>query len=838
MQSELKTVIYMKTTNLTFQTVLLGIFIVLAIVSLAFQSVELSWAIVALAIINTSQLVLKHGIIWWKGRNHRVAIRERFLMFLLCLMVFFLTTGTALYLWAFQLENIDTISKNVDERFLFINAEYLLRSVVCSFQLFAASIDSNVLDGIKGHEYVKGMISLQAVLSFSCTIAVLISLAYARLRAFVKLHKLTMVDQEHNHLYVFFGINEPSRLLAKSINNRNDRKSLVLFVENIHVDEEDHGGWNSIVSMITHRRQTFSVADELNARVTFTETRLCDVDINELEDDKEGEKDVLNEINLVKLKELLLKLKEFPNDAKLHIFFFSDKEEENIQAMSILAKDATIHDLKVNGIEQRFYCHARQNGLNGVVEDIAVKRGLEVRIIDSSHLAIELLKADGRNHPVKLVETDKDNPTTVKSEFNSLIVGFDEAGQDALKFLYEFGAFVSSEGTPEKEIRSPFHCIAIDKRMDELRGVFSTCTPAAMNQKNKDASSLIRLEQCDCMSSEFYNSVLDSHMRKTINYVVITIGNDDLGMMLAIRILNHIRKVREDLSRLKIYVRSYNPGRESYMQKIADYYNEGYNQDCIKSKKEDFLSEAIIIPFGQIEKIYTYEMIVMETLIEQGKIFQKRYCEINKEKELWNLRRELLTGAKRKVILEENGEETTIIEDVPEEERKVSLVDIRSLKRKESQDLANALHAQTKICLLKDSLKGICDWNVFVKKYFDVNGDAPNRIGKFDKICYKGFVNDEKELNENIENKIILNLARLEHIRWVASHEMLGYIETDKNVHKYDERTMQHNCMRPWEELDKESKIVSHLEKWECDYKAYDFGVVDVSVWLNKKQAT
>ena len=799
--------------RISFQSVFVSIAALLVVTSLFFGNLLLSWIIVAVFIVYSLYMTLKYGTNWWRGRKIKVAQRERFLFFLVSLMALFLALGTAWHLCAFQIEYEESVHDVPRDRFLFINAEFLLRSLLCSLQLFAASIDSNVLDGIKGHEYVKGLISIQAVLSFSCTIAILISLVYVRVRAYFKLYRSTVINEQYNHLYVFFGINEPSRLLAKDIRVK-DSRAQILFVENSYVDEEDHGGWDSIVGMFTHRRETFATVDDLNARVTFTETRLSSIEIGDAED-----KDILSETNLLKLKELILKLRPYGKESQLHIFFLSKNEDENIQSISALARDTTI--ASNSGITQKFYCHARQNGLNRVIENIAVKRGLNVQIIDSSHLSIELLKADPSNHPVRLVELDAENPTTVKSPLNCLIIGFDEAGQDAMKFLYEFGAFVSNTGTPQKEVRSTFHCLAVDKRMDELEGVFTTFAPAAIAQKNSDGSSLIELRKCDCMSGEFYEDVLNEAMRKSLNYVVITVGDDDFGMLLAVRILNHIRRIRDDLSKLRIYVRSYRPDRESYMQKIANYYNEGYNQDQNKGIK----TSPVIIPFGQSEKLYTYDMIIREELLTQGKIYQKMYCEMKGEKELWDLRHELLTGAKKKDNnkRDENGDK--LIYDVPIGERVVSLNDMRSLRRKESQDLSNSLHKETKIYLLRNALGCDADWQDLVKRYF--KDDAkPNRSGSYDKIVYPSLT--EKE------NQAILNLARLEHLRWNASHEMLGYTKGDANMHSCDERTRKHNCLRPWEELDNESKTVTESEGWPCDYKAFDFAVVDVSVWPDK----
>lgn len=745
----------------------------------------ISGLIVALAILHGLRLVWIHGQIWWHMKHSKVAKKERFFLFLVSLMVLFLATGTALYMWAFYEEGNDNYS------FKFTNAEYLLRSLLCSFQLFTANIDSNVFDGISKHKFIKGAISIQAVLSFTCSLAALISLAYARVKAFIKLHRQTIVDNEHNHLYVFFGMNEPSRLLAKSIREKEKEQALIAFVENPQMDDEDKSGWNNIISMFTHRRNTFTEVEKFNARVTFTETKLCDVEMEQKE-----QTDVFSELNLLKLKELIQNLAT-TKESRLHIFFLSENEDENIRSISVLASDTTIHQVNTQ-LHLCIYCHARRNGLNRVIEDIAVKRALEVRIIDSSHLAVELLKADEKNHPARLVDVDNDNPTTVKSEFNALVVGFDEVGQDALKFLYEFGAFVDSDGTPKHEMRSPFHCIATDRRMDELQGYFTAFAPAAMTRWNKDGSNLIELKQCDCKSSDFFTSVLNTDFSRKLNYVVIAVGDDELGMTLAIQMLIHIRREREDLSKLRIYVRSYHTEKEAYMQKIADFYNDGYRKDC---KKEKFKTEAIIIPFGQKEKIYTYEMIINEELTLKGIKFHEGYARLRGENPSWNKRR-------------------------ADAMNKASLDSLRSLRRKEHQDLANALHADTKIDLLLRSMPKDLNWEDFFRRYFNDENKALYE-GEYDKIKYT-FLND-------YENKAILNLARLEHLRWNASHEMLGYTKACVGLHSCDERTRQHNCLRPWQELDDESRATLNSD-WPCDYKLFDFCVVDISILLNKEK--
>lgn len=749
--------------------------------------------------------VIRRWRIWQAGRRSRVAQQERFLWLLASLMGLCLAVGSALYLRAFYLESL----LDPDPRpFFFVNAEYLFRSIFCSFDLFMLGIENNVFDTLSEYGMLRGAISAMAVLSFSCTVTLLFSLVRARIAAYYRFQRKTRIDAAHNRLYVFFGMNEPSMLLARSIREKEGERARIIFVEKNSVDNESHGGWESIIGLFTHRRQTFAGVEEVDARVTFSETRLCDIEPTSAQHE-----DILGLLNLGKLREFLLQLPALP-EAQLHIFFLSENTDENLRAMSALAHDQTVCAINSH-ITQRFYCHARANGLNRVIEDIAVTHGLEIRLVDSARLAVELLKVDERSHPVQLMELDPENPATVKSAFQSLIVGFDEAGQDALRFLYEFSAVVDSSSASGTVQRAPFNCVAVDPRMEVLKGAFLAFTPAMKTQAG------IRLEQYDCRSDAFYTEILTPEYCKTLNCAVIAVGDDELGMTLAIRLINRIRTVREDLSKLRIFVRSYRPDKEAFMQRIADHYNEGYNLDC----PEAYRTPEILIPFGQKAKIYTYDMIVREELTIGGRRFQEAYARMKGETEFWELRRKLLTGACRK---RKDAEGKSVIEEVPVADRKISLNNLRSLRRKESQDLANALHADTKLYLLRRAMPADTDWNDFLQRYFGPDGCCPQCTGGFDKIVYSGLT--------DFENRVLLNLARTEHLRWNASHEMLGYAPAPDGQHGCDERTRQHNCLRPWEELDAESRAVAQAEHWAADYKAFDFGVVDTTLYLYGKR--
>ena len=675
-----------------------------------------------------------------------------------------------------------------------VGAEVLLRSAIASLDLFLMDIDSNTLDAIQSHDVLKGMISCASFAAVLCTATLIMSLVLSRLMAYMHI-KHIKINDVHNHVYVFFGMNDASKHLAKDIYNEDD-KSVILFVVNSLVgeaeqDEDKTDGWKNIVSMMTHRHKTFVEVDENERRaLAIANCDICSLDSETA--------DVLGTIGLETVKNILRTLEDI-DDAQLHVFFLSEDSEHNVRSTSVLAKDELVKSDKLNAV---IYCHARRNGLNRILEDIAFKSGLEVRIIDSSAIAVEQLKSDESNHPVHFVEIDAKNPTTVSSSFNSLIVGFDEVGRDSLKFLYEFGAFVDSRSTSNDVQRSPFNCIVVDKNMEGLEGTFVNFAPAVMKQKNRDSdTSLVELKQCDCQGKEFYDDILTTEFCTKVNYIVVAVGDDELGMTLAIRMLNHIRRVRVDLSKLAIYVRCYNPEKEAYLQKIAAYYNEGYNKNL--GENELAFRNNVIRLFGQYENIYSYDMIVNDKITKEGQVYQESYERIK-------------------------GSNTTWIGRRKELQTKGSLDSIRKMRRQEFQDISNALHADTKLFLLQQALPH-CDWQDFLDRYFN-SDNMPVRTGNYAAISYTNLSPDE--------NEIILNLARLEHIRWNASHEMLGYtppLNPAKYDHGCNERTREHNCLRPWQELDDEGRIVTEKEGWTCDYKTYDFIVVDNSILLNKE---
>lgn len=777
-------------TSLRRGIILIGAIIAVSLISMS-ENIGM-WTIVILLSISGLTLLyslavqLNNAII---KPAHRLYAKDFSLKFMATLMGFFLILGTLLYLYVFYIIATDAeVESDVGHPIDFSNAEYLLRSLICSLDLFMLDVDSNLLDRLDSHAALKGWLSIQAVLSFACTVAMLVGLVYSRLHAYYRLNYRTKINDRRNHLYLFFGNNEPSQLLIKDI-VRKDPKAVAIIIDEANIKEDDNDEWEGIIGLIAHKQKVFKTAGKIGANVAIASQQLDDIE-NEITD--RADFDAFGYLGLTQIKKFISRLAK-TSHPQLHIFFMGEDEELNIRNIIALAKDRSIMSVAINqNIHHRIYCHARYNGPNRVIQDVALKKHLNIKIIDSSHIAVELLKFDPAYHPVNVVKTSHDNPATVTTPLKTLIIGFGEVGRDAFRFLYEFGAFVDS-GNPNR--RSPFECHIIDSNLDKIKGTLKSSMPGIFNSKKENIS--IGFKSVDYNSDEFHTEVLTDKFAREVNYIVISIGNNDEAIALAARIFDKVRRRRKDLSDLRIFVRCTDDNKVEGVQKIADHYNFGYGAHINNT--------PVIHVFGQPEKTYTYDLVVSDRLIEEGKLFHEKYRMLSGEGNSWDERHRKLTDT-----------------DTPDIEK------LRKLRRQESQDRANALHAGTKMILLKNAMKVLpdqngesVDWYSFYLNYFNPDGTA-NVTGSQKNIFYPGL--------SQSQNQIILNLAILEHIRWNAAHELMGYVFNDDG-NECDERTMKHNCLCPWNKLDEQSDMIT---AWPCDYKKYDFCVVDTTIALNK----
>lgn len=254
----------------------------------------------------------------------------------------------------------------------------------------------------------------------------------------------------------------------------------------------------------------------------------------------------------------------------------------------------------------------------------------------------------------------------------------------------------------------------------------------------------VRFVQCDT-SSTLFQDILREEIGR-LNYVFISVGDDARNADLAVGILEAAFRSRPDPDRFLIVVRMEHP---SDYQDLFRFYNESYG------------GRACIRTIGDVRKIWTWDNISGEETLRYADIFQNAYGKSVSAPVTWE---ERIRQIRRKPGTE--------------------LSHRLEIRRKTEQDYANFFHVKVKAALCPERF-----W-----KDGDIAGCIP--------VEYAGkhFVGDDPEAAAVLDR-----LARLEHLRWNASHEINGYRFSEEKR----EDLKSHPDMRPYAELDERTR---HLD--------------------------
>ena len=549
-----------------------------------------------------------------------------------------------------------------------VGAELLIRSAVYAIDLFVMEYENLLLDAIASHDILKGLIVCTGFVATLCTTVLLLGLVMSRIIAHLHLRHLK-IDERHNHLYIFFGINDASRLLAGDI-LKHDRAARIIYVENSLAAEEKEGaddGKTRVKSLFLIRRNKFrEVEDDRRKALAIANGSVYTLDI--------GTGNVWNMLGLQTIGRMLSpegSLGRLGADAQLHVFFLSEETEKNMMSAAVITRDTTLLEAAYS---TTIYCHGHRNGINCVLEVESLEMHnsrLNVRVLDSSSLALAHLKSDVANHPISFVDVEpagREHAGCVTSAFTSLIIGFGETGQEATRFLYEYGAFPSGDSSKVRSRRSPFHCRAVDRNMDQLKGSFRASSPGmSFDGEQQDVS--IQFYQMDFMSEAFYQEVLTDDFLEQLNYVVISLGNDELNMSVALLVLKHVFQKRSSSRHFRIYVRVRD--KQDHMMPVAQFYNKWLTCDD---------RHEVLKVFGYNTAIFTFGNVVNNQYAARARAYYDAYARIaeGESHATWSER--------RRSIIAKGAPVWTRLQEI---------------LKKESQDRSNALHALTKLRMME-----------------------------------------------------------------------------------------------------------------------------------------
>ena len=602
--------------------------------------------------------------------------------------------------------------------------------------------------------------------------------------------------------FVFWGLNDATYLMARSIRehfNKIGNKDYRIIVVRTHNDGEAtsvKNGMERLFNFLSLNNNELELLRELDCLTTSTYSDLINLSLGET--DENGNCDILRRhLDLNQLAKIIRRM----TSDKVHLFFLNDVDDDNIHAVGNLKRDLTIVNCAKDGINTVFYCKARYNSVHRVIEDELTNDKVIVKVVDPSHISVEMLKQDENLHPVSFVDIEPD--ATVSSDFNALVIGFGEVGYDAVRFLYEFGAFVGSGSDGEHVDRSGFHCDVIDKDIKRLAGLFAVNAPAVShkmryNDENSAAEAPITLHDMDIHSVQFYNHI--ESIISTLNYVVTALNDDEQNVSLAVRIFRLAVRYRKDLNHFRILVRV-RRDEGNHLLRISEHYNRLWAAEChsdSSSKKLHQKSVGVndelygpITLFGALSMTYTWDYIVSDRLKTEAIKFKEKYDQS-------------INALNAKATPLDWEDERRDLMQLTDQYKGYSPTysGIMRLRRIQRQNMENCFHQITKLKLANTAL-------------------GPEKMKllkhltrKENQIVYEWH---QHEPDDSV-TRVLQVLSQTEHMRWVASHEILGYRE-DRDESDKDEARLLHGCLKPWNEL-------------STGIKSYDYNVVDVSLCI------
>lgn len=722
-------------------------------------------------------------------------------------------------------------------------------ALLYGFKIFLFESDVSEIHGVFHGNWVYSFFFALA----HCLAAFISAIFLLKLFGYTMLQRLSMwwaslpvIGRKATETYVFWGFNDSVYHLVESIrkhyDNRKDvenlksedtenaRKKYRIIIIRTNDDDDDSPekktGFARIFNFLSLQNRELKRLQKLECYINVTSMKLSSIDLKEGYRDMEGSsRDIIGKTLRMRSLRRLLKKK---TTGKIHMLFLSDDEKDNIHNVALLRQDSTLKDFtgatakepadnpektdtsdSASKKEVIFYCHARYNSVHRVIEDLISTENIKVKVIDSSHLSVEELKQKREVLPVEFVDIKADG--TVSSPFNALVVGFSEVGQDSVRFLYEFGAFVDSASSERESLRSGFHLDVVDNKMHDLAGAFVANAPAIrqyISYKATDdkASTLITLHNMNCNSIEFYDML--ARKIETLNYLIIATEDDELNISLGVRISRLAMRYRKDLEKFCILVRAHNDDDE-HIRKIARYYNWLYKADESPRSMTDIpntsgQSEKYTLPlyvFGLDKEIYTFDNIIASKIEIGAAEFAKAY--------------DIATAENNKKDRNETQNADSEADNNIKTVYAPKYRDFMKNRRTHSQNVANYLHQATKQGIVgkAEEAAGMTYGNI--------------RWADYSRILHQiRYIKDGKYVDD-FATRLLQTLARMEHLRWNAAHEILGYTR-EGEVSDKDEVRMTHSCIRQYHEFDLNNP--DHVKTL-----SYDNVVVDLTLGIPRR---
>lgn len=681
----------------------------------------------------------------------------------------------------------------------------LLRSMMASVEMFVSKSELiEVEPEVKGNPYYMMAFSIVHFLATCISAAFVLHILGVRTKSYLRMWGCLPSDWPRRgdlDLYVFFDLSPESIALAKSIHAEAREPHQIVFVRTPM--EESHHERFSFGHLLSLANSQSGVAEDIinmDALLTYSRTRVSMYD-------QEASVDAwAKETGLTALHHFISK-----RARDKYFFALSPNEENNINTAIALRKlfpqegrggqenqdkdggeSACQHKAEV-------YCRAKQSS---VTEFLSNER---IKIVDSASLSIEEMRSNVLYQPVRYMKPDVSLGIATKP-FKAMMIGFGDTGREAFKFLYEYSAMVCAP-----EVRMPFECYIIDPKGEALSKELLSACPGL-------AKDLACIHFLNGRTEDFISEV--EVLIRELDYIVVCTNSGTENLSLGMRLLDLAYRHRDADRLLSVFMGLYEKAEYEKATDIARCYREE-----VTKGEQTQLFRFELVPFGKRETLFSYGNVVQEDIIKEAQAFHYKY---------------------EKTELSAFGAQPA---DSPEKEweHRVNrclangLSGKAKLIQQETQDIANARHMLTKMMLMgiihevpatviplkehdgKVKAEGVTaartESNIFRLLHIAMvlkrvmlriqEEVEKTKKGEQEGFCSFDIIQQVLSAEENRKYQALLqNIARCEHLRWVASNIMLGYTaNADKEHNGKDYIRKTHACMVPCDELEKHQAL-------------------------------
>lgn len=439
------------------------------------------------------------------------------------------------------------------------------------------------------------------ILLFTLSMVVLIMPRRLRDRTWLRINAFKASRNRKNH--IFLGLGPYSKLLAKAVlqeGKAGSGKDLgeVIFVEfpsaDAHHSELSIG---ELVSSIFGHKKELTLEEELGSE-HFVLLK------GHMPSGENG--NFCHSIGLDKLGKWL-------QNPRTSLYILNQDEQENFELLRALAEDTGV---RAKGF---FYTHEPDSFYT-----LFAHMGKRLRVLNSHYMSFMQIKLRRPEVlPVNYVDlaTDENGEPLgyVKDGLKSMIVGFGESGQEALRYLLEFGSFIGKDFCT-----APSSITICDDNMEQNRGHFLHLAPALKQDPR------LHWHQQSAGTDAFwehYDQLLDQGLR----YMVVAMDKGNKNVSLAIHLLQRAAQKGIDLSKLIILVRVWKS--DSHIEHLINYYNQSYAPENVR----------VIRIYGRMETIWKPDVISGRSLKQTAIRFSEAFQRASVNGESWDQRRERLS---------------------------------------------------------------------------------------------------------------------------------------------------------------------------------------------------